>query len=67
MKKSMAITALSLVLVMNIGSGYTRRIDHRLSTIESSLFEKLENRECTEQALELERKTKSRATPCQAS
>ena len=66
MKKSMAVTALSLVLVMNVGTGYTPKIDHRLSSVESALFDKLENRAITEQALELIRKMKSRALPSQA-
>lgn len=60
MRKNIAITVLSLVLAMNIGSGYTRRIDHQLSKIESSLCERFDSRTCTEQALEAERKVRSR-------
>lgn len=60
MRKNIAITVLSFVLAMNIGSGYTRNIDRPLSKIESSLSERFDNRIFTEQALEAERKYRAR-------
>jgi len=60
MKRNIAIVVLALVFSMNVGSGYTQRVDHRLYKIESSLCEKLEDRRGTEQMLEAERKMKSR-------
>lgn len=60
MRKNIAVTVLSIVFVMNVGSGYTRRIDHQLARIESSLSERFDNRIFTEQALEAERKLRSR-------
>lgn len=60
MRKNIAITVLSIVFVMNVGSGYTRRIDHQLAKVESSLSERFDNRAFTEQALEAERKGRSR-------
>lgn len=61
MRRNIAVTVLSLVFLMNIGSGYTQKIDHQLSKIESSLCERFDNRLFTEQLLETERKTRARA------
>ena len=60
MRKQVVITLLSLVVVLNIGSGRIRRIDHPLSRIESALSEKLDCRDVVEQTVEIERKFKSR-------
>jgi len=60
MRKNIAVTVLSIFFVMNVGSGYTHRIDHQLSRIESSLSERFDYRIFTEQALEAERKLRSR-------
>ncbi|EFL49951.1 hypothetical protein DesfrDRAFT_3320 [Solidesulfovibrio fructosivorans JJ]] len=60
MRKNIAITVLSIVFIMNIGSGYTRRIDRQLSKVESSLGERFDDRAFVEQALEAERKLRSR-------
>jgi hypothetical protein len=64
MKKNFAVVILSLVLSMNLGSGYTQRIDHRMSKLESSLFDKLEDRLGVERLLEAERKARTRPRIC---
>jgi len=64
MKSHFALTALAVVLAMNIGSGWTQRIDRQMLTIESSLCNEVDDRICAEQSLEAERKLKSRATVC---
>ena len=64
MKSHFALTALAVVLAMNIGSGWTQRIDRQMLAIESSLCSDVDDRVCTERALDAQRKLKSRAAVC---
>jgi hypothetical protein len=61
MKKNTAVAVLALVFTMNLGSGVARQIDHRMFSIESSLYDKLEDRARAECSLERDRKLRSRA------
>lgn len=59
MEKNFAAVTLTIVLTMNIGSGFIQKIDRRMVKFESALCEEMYNRTCTEQILEVERKLKS--------
>ncbi|WP_029457248.1 hypothetical protein [Solidesulfovibrio alcoholivorans] len=61
MQKNVAICLLSFLFSMNLCSGCFQHIDRPLSRIESCLSEKLGAREVAEQALEMERRLRSRA------
>ncbi|KHK00607.1 hypothetical protein [Desulfovibrio sp. TomC] len=61
MKSKFAATMLTLFLTMNLGSGWTQRLDHQIWKIESSLRDAVETRVSTEQLLDAERKCRSRA------
>ena len=61
MKKNVAVCLLSFLFFMNLCSGCLQHIDRPLSRIESCLSEKLDAREAAEQAVELERRLRSRA------
>ena len=60
MKKNVAVCLLSFLFFMNLCSGCLQHIDRPLSRIESCLSEKLDAREVAEQALEVERRLRSR-------
>ena len=64
MKRNFAVTTLVLLLAMNIGSGWTQRIDRQMLRIESSLCSDADVRACIEQGLDAERKLRSRAQTC---
>lgn len=59
MEKHFAAVALTIVLTMNIGSGFIQKIDQKMVKFESALCEEMYDRTCTEQILEGERKLKS--------
>ncbi|MEA5088008.1 hypothetical protein [Solidesulfovibrio sp.] len=61
MKKNVAVCLLSFLFSMNICSGCLQHVDRPLYRIESCLSEKLGAREVAEQALEVERRLRSRA------
>ena len=61
MQKNVAVYLLSFLCSMNLCSGCFQHIDRPLSRIESCLSEKLDAREAAEQALEMERRLRSRA------
>jgi hypothetical protein len=64
MKKNIAVVTLALVFVMNMGSGSAQRPNRQLFKIESSLFDKLDDRLGTDVSLETERKFKSCVLGC---
>jgi hypothetical protein len=60
MRSNIAVTLLALMVTLNLGTGVARRIDHRVLTVESCLYDKLEERNAADCLLERERRARSR-------
>lgn len=63
MQKNFAVALLALVFTANIATGLGHRIDRRVCTVESSLYDKLEDRACADLLVETERKLRCRLRP----
>ena len=60
MERKLALTVLTFVLALNIGSVFTAKIDPGISKIESSIYDKIEDRTGIDRYNETELRTRSR-------
>ena len=54
MERKIALTVLTFVLALNIGPLFTSRIDRGIATIDSSLYDKIEDRTCVDLSNDME-------------
>lgn len=64
MQKNVAVLLLALVFTANLGTGLGHRAERRICKVESSLYDKLEDRISADCLLEIERKLRCRVQAC---